>query len=495
MSVQVITGNNTNNVANVNDNYQLCVSTETDVDNNPKYIGVVKVFSENVTGTYMSSNRLDSMETDDDYRIRTSQDVILDDELFNYTAQSTGKHTIVAAAVTLAPSWTTNGYNTNPTSIVATTTGATLQTYAMFGIIGSATLSLDAEISFTNLPVSNTIIDFGFFSGASSNPFAPTDGAYFRLNSNGLEGVINYGGNEVSTGTFPLSNGAGRWIYDINKKYQFILYVTITKVSFWIDGELIGSIPTPHGQGAPYLSATLPFRIRHAIVGGAASSALNCILTRYNIRMGGAFGSQDLLEMTSRIYGSYQGLSGGTIGSLQFGTVTTGSIVPPTPAAITNTTAALGAGLGGMFYETTSIAAGTDGVLSSYQVPAGTTLIQGRRLILFGVGIQSFVQTGTIGGPWVAKFYIAYGHTAVSLATAVSGSTRAPIRVPIPIVQTVTINQAVSTRVSQNIGYYKFPQPIYVNPGQFVQLVTTKVGVTGGTGAVAHSIVFDYSWE
>lgn len=494
MSIQIIDGENTTNSVNVNNNYQLHIATEKDSDNKKIYIGSLKMFSENVAGDYIGSPILLSPETDDDYRLRISKDTLLDDELFNYAAQNTYKHTVIAAATNLVPSWTTGGYNTNPTSIVTTTSGATLQTYAQFGVIGSTTLSLDMELSFTALPVSNSIIDFGFFLGATTNPFAPTDGVYFRLNSGGLQGIINYGGSELSTGVFKLSSG-DRWIYELNRKYQYILYVAITAVYFWLDGELLGKIETPSGQGTPYLSAALPFRIRHAIVGGAASGPLNCIMTRYNIRMGGGFGGTRLDGTSPRIFGSYQGLSGGTLGSLQFGTVTTGSIVAPTAAVITNTTAALGTGLGGTFYETPSVALNTDAIIDSYQVPAGSTVVQGRRLVVSGVSIQSFVQTAIAGGTYSSRFYISFGNTAVSLATAESSTTKAPRRIMTPILQKVGVS-AVSTIVTQNIGSFKFTDKIYINPGEFIALVKTNIGPNvGTTGTIAHIVVWDYTWE
>ena len=43
----------------------------------------------------------------------------------------------------------------------------------------------------------------------------------------------------------------------------------------------------------------------------------------------------------------------------------------------------------------------TDGILMSYQVPAGTVNIAGKRLKITGVKMTSFVQTAMTGGPLV----------------------------------------------------------------------------------------------
>ena len=500
MSVKIV-GSSSGNIAEVNSANQLKIVPETNAISNSANIGGVRNFSENDQGSITGNAYLLSPETDDDYRMRVSQDIILDDELFNYTTQNTGKHTIIAAATNLAPSWTGSGYNTNPTGVTTTTSGATLKTYAMFSYVGTGTLSLDTELSFTAQPTSNTIVDWGLFQPGASNPFAPTDGVYFRLNASGLQGVLNYNGSETSTGVFPLSNGTGTWVYTNNKKYQYILYVTTKDVEFWVnDGSgavLLGELNIPAGQGTAFISTSQPFAIRHAIAGGAAGSSLSATLSRYNIRLGGIGMTTSLGDMGNRTLGSYQGLSGGTMGSLVGGTVTTGTLVNPTAAVPTNTTAALGTGLGGQFWETVSLAVNTDGIISSYQVPAGSTTVQGRRLKLYGVMLNSHVQTVVAGGPYVAQFQLAFGHTAVSLQTAESATTKAPRRIMLPaLTQLVTAAQAVSTMVSMpGGGYQKFEGPIYVNPGEFVQLVTKHIGTVGTTGTVAHIVQFDFEWE
>ena len=244
-----IEGNVSGNVAEVAGTNQLKIIPEVDSLENPKNIGNVRIQSVNDEGALTGNPYLLSPETDDDYRLRVSQDTILDDELFNYTSQNTGKHTIIATAVNLVPSWTAGGYNTNPTGVTTSASGATLQTYACFPIIGTGTISCDMELAFTAQPTSNTIIDFGLFYGATTNPFAPSDGAYFRLNASGLQGILNYNGTETSTGIFPLAAGAGTWAYTNNKKYQFILYISSVEVEFWVnDGngaKLLSDIAIP----------------------------------------------------------------------------------------------------------------------------------------------------------------------------------------------------------------------------------------------------------
>jgi len=137
-------------------------------------------------------------------------------------------------------------------------------------------------------------------------------------------------------------------------------------------------------------------------------------------------------------------------------------------------------GLGGTFYETATLVAGTDAIINAYQVPLGTTQSQGRRLVVWGVGLASFIQTVITTGPYCARYYIAFGHTALSLATTESATTKAPRRVMTPMVQLVTLNQAVSTFVAQTTYQFDLVDPIYVNPGEYIALVTTHIGTAAG---------------
>ncbi len=448
--------------------------------------GGVRIYSEVDTGVNTGAAKILSPEADDDYRLRVAHDTFLDQETFNYTAQNTGKHTY--ANTTLTAAWNVGNFQTNSGSATTTTTGLTFGSYAYFPLVGTATLALDAEAAFSAQPTANTVIDFGFFLRGAANPYAPTDGAYFRLTSAGLQGVINYNGTETTTSVFSFA-------YTNNKKYQFILYCTTRAVEFWINNgvstDLYGVINTPSGNGQPFAAASLPFSVRHSIVGGAAGGVIQFLLSNYNVRVGGAQFTPSMGDTGNRIYGAHQGLSGGTMGSL----ANYANSANPSAAVPTNTTAALGTGLGGQFWETASLAVNTDGIICSFQNPAGTVSVQGRRLKIKGVGLVSYVQTVIVGGPFVAQFTLAVGHTAVSLATAEAATTKAPRRVPLPFLQVVSTAQAVSTVVAQQTNFVAFDEPIYVNPGEFVALVTKHVGTVGTSGTIAHMVMFDYSWE
>jgi hypothetical protein len=484
--------------AEVNSSNQLMVVLETDASANPQNVGATRHFGENDGGALTGIPLLRSPEVDVDYRERAAADTIMDDHVFNTTAQDTGKH--IYSNTTMTNAWTAGQLTTNSGSITTTTTGTVFSTYAFFPILGTTTLATDTEIGFSAQPQSNVFIEFGIgIPGAQT--VAPTDGVFFRLNASGLQGIASFNGAEATTGIFKQAEGAENFVYQNSKRYQFICYATPVEAQFWVnDGtgaNCLGTIPLPAGQSRMCMSSAGQFFMKHRITGGAAGGLIQATMGAYNVRIGGPQMSTTLSTQGNRLNGSYQGLSGGTMGtSARVGAITTGNEANVTAAVPTTTTAALGSGLGGTFWETVSLAANTDGIIMSYQVPAGTVNYPGRRLILRGMYLTSYVQTVIVGAPYIAEYFLAFGHTAVSLATTESATTKAPRRIPLPFTQLVTAAQAVSTLVSQPTQFIDFGDaPVFINPGEFVQLCTRHIGTAGTTGTVVHRVTPIYGWE
>lgn len=447
----------------------------------PANVGGVRLFSENDAGAVSGAPTLLSPETDEDYRLRISMDTPLDEEVFNYAAQNTGKHNF--GNTTLAAVWGTGGLLFNSGSITTTTTGARLRTYATFPLIDPGTLNISSTVAFSALPVANTVIDFGLFLDGAANPFAPTDGTFFRLTSAGLFGVINHNGSELTTAAFPFT-------YTINRFYQFLIVVHERTTYFWIDNVLYRTIDTPVGQGQPYASESLPFAMRHAIVGGAAGGVLQATLKNYSVSIGGLQINDTLGEINNRIVGAYQGLSGGTLGTL----ASYANSADPTASAALSNTAALVTGLGGQFRFNAAATAVTDGIVCSFQVPAATVSTRNRRLKVNGIRIDC-VNTGAAVATTatVLQWSLAFGHTAVSLATAEAATTKAPRRIPVGLMAW-PIGAAIGAGPDRGALTLDFESPIYVNPGEFFAFVAkfiigtaTASQVIWGTATVIHS--------
>lgn len=479
-----IEGNTSGNVAEVDASNRLL--TRLPDATTPANVGGLRLFSENDSGSVTGTPSLLSPETDFDYRLRTSSDIIMDSETFNYTAQNTGKHSYTTNTATIG--WTAAGLTTNASSITTSGTSATATTYAEFPMLGSTSIYCEMEAAFSAQPVSNTTIDFGMFRRPTAHPSAPTDGIYFRLNAAGLQGVVNQNGTETSTPAFTFP-------YITAKVYQFLISCHERETTFWINGVLYGRTVTPDANGQPFLSSALPFSVRHAIVGGAAGGVIQFILRDYTVSIGGAGFSTIPSAAGNRTFGSYQGLSGGTMGSL----ATYPNSSNPTAAAPANAslTANLPAGLGGQGAVTAAAAAATDGIWGSYQVPAGTAAVQGKRLSLRGVVVDA-VNTGAAVATTATtvQFSLAFGHTNVNLGTGEAVAAKAPRRVALGYM-TWPVGAAIGQGPQAGPINISFGDaPIFVNPGEFVALVGKFLV---GTATVSQTINFVwqpvYGWE
>ena len=168
----------------------------------------------------------------------------------------------------------------------------------------------------------------------------------------------------------------------------------------------------------------------------------------------------------------------------------------PTAVALTNTTAAF-TGLGGIAAVLPTLAAASDGIVFSYQNPVPTINLAGRNLVIRGIKVQGAVSVILAGGPVIYAYAVAFGHTAVSLATAETASfanntTHAPRIVPLGI-ETYAATAAVGTLGAG--ATLQLANPIVVRPGEFVAIVARNIGTVTTTGAITIVGVFDSYWE
>jgi hypothetical protein len=212
-------------------------------------------------------------------------------------------------------------------------------------------------------------------------------------------------------------------------------------------------------------------------------------LSDYNITIGGYNFGDSMGTVGNRKYGSYQGLSGGTMGSL----ASYANSANPTAAVPTNTTSTVLTALGGQGWETDTLAVTTDGIIMSYQNPAATVNVQGRRLRLSGIKIDSFVQTALTGGGYNAQLSLCFGHTAVSLATAEAAAAKAPRRIALGSYSVAS--GAVALTQFPTIEVDLRGAEIYINPGEFIAVAKKKIGTAPSAGVISWTFTPIYSWE
>jgi hypothetical protein len=485
--------------ADVNTSRQLKVVTEVDAAANPGNVGGTRTYGENDQGTVTGVTRLASGEIDFDYRARVSQDLLLDDHIFNYVAQDTGKH--LSGNGTITNAWTVGNFTTNSANSAAPAAGAFggLATYACFPNNGTQTLACDATVAFSAQPTTNTFIEFGF-AGANYVPAntAPTDGVFARLSSAGLFLVAASASTET-VAVAPLTGGTGTWAYTEDKKYQFIVYMAAAVAQLWVnDGTgavLLVNIPMPSAQGRIAAGQGMRFFFNQRVVGGAAGGAIQGKMGAYNIRLGGSNLSSIPSTQGNRIYGSYQGASGGTMGSL----ATYPNSANPTAAAPINTALAanLPGGLGGQGAVIAAATSAVDGIWSSYQVPVPTVSVPGRRLVIRGI-VLDLVNMGAAVATTatVIQFSLAFGHTNVNLATAEAVNAKAPRRVGIGFASWAIGAPIGDQPKAGNILFDTGDAPIFVNPGEHVALVG-KFMLGTATASQVINFVYQplYGWE
>ena len=456
----------------------------------PDYTGGVRLFSENDTGTVTGEPYLQSPETDDDFRLRIAQECVLDEETFNYTAQNTGKAAYRNTAMTIG--WTANGMSLNSGAITTIGSGVSFSTYPVHTMHGLASTYLQVSASFnvSTFPT-NTTLDFGFFLANTANPYNPTDGVYFRVTSAGLFGIINFNGTETVNGPFVASFGGSNWAPTIGEKYGFLIAVSEAYVEFWIDNVLMGEIQTPLSQGQPFQAASLPVSVRMAIGGTPASAGMQFLVSDYTVSVGGPNTTDRLSVIGNRIFGSYQGLSGGTMGTL----ASYANSANPTSAAGSNTAANV-TGLGGQGAINAAAAAATDFIMCSYQNPAGTVSVQGRRLVVRGVKIDAINMGAAVATTSTTiALSLAFGHTAVSLATTEAAAAKAPRRIPLGFMYW-PVGAPIGATSNAGDIYMNFDSPVYVNPGEFISVAMKFVaGTATGSQSIWYHVTFDYGWE
>lgn len=447
--------------------------------------GLSAIISENDAGT-ITTRSMRAPYTSIPRRLTVGMDTVLFDDSFGNTAQDTSRWRTATTTFTLAQA---SGYVVLNSGAV-TTTGASqiYQSYRYIPLYGGAPLIVDMHVSITAAPPTNWTFEAGLF--ATTQPFAATypalDGVHFRMNSTGLIGVLNYNGTETVSGTLIA---AGSILVNQNIKLRIV--ISHKFVEFWAANNttgilvLLGTVNVPAANGQPIASASLPvsFRLNQP---GTASAGVSAKISDVFVHLGDMLSSKPWShQMASIGQTAYEGQPGGTLGSTA---LLTNSLAPGAGAAMTNTAASLGSGLGGQFTALPTLAQNTDGIVCSYQNPFGSVSAAPRTLYITGVSVKGIVLVIFTGGPVYYLYSLAYGHTAVSLATAEGIAAKAPRRIALGL-ETYVVTAPVGT-VGQGVSV-KFETPIVVNPGEFIALVAKNLGTVTSLGNIMFSVTFD----
>ena len=466
-----IEGNTSGNVVEVDTNHQLNTTTTTTAN----LAGFTTLGSEIDKGTVTGSRFVNEIYSSNDYRLTVGMCTPLFDYQFISAAQDTNfwyyKFTTMTAT-------SPGGFLLLNAILTATIgTGVYMQTWRYFKLLAGGELFVDMGINITAAPIENQVAEFGLFLGTVTT--VPADGAYYRLSSAGLIGIVNNAGTETPTGVIPVTLVPGT-------NYQLGINITQESVEFWIDEVIGAKIHVPSGNGNPFASLALPICLQQrnsGAISGSPQMQLKCAsvhVEQDDLALGAPYS-----HIQAAAGMQYQGQPGGTQGPDNYYTA---SVAPVVFAWVAAATGAM-AGLGGIAVCNPTTAAATDGIIFSYQNPVGSITQTPRTLVITGVQAQSAVSTVLANTSALALAYsIGFGHTAATLATTTSttfatATTKAPRIIPIGF-ETYAINAAVGVIGSAGITLDLTQSPIVVNPGEYVALVVRNVGGVTTSGAI-----------
>lgn len=419
--------------------------------------------------------------------LKNAQTELLWDDTFNALAQNTAKYQFAATTQTGSQA---GGYLILNTSAITTiNTNSGIKTWRTFPLFAKSETRCNISLMLTQVPQANNLIEFGLIDAVLTTRVAPLDGVFFRYNAAAeLRGVISYAGVETQTAAITPPSAS------VN--HDFLIVVNTNGVIFYIDDVKVGQIilatdaPT---LGQPTSAANLPLMVRTYHGASAPALATQVKVSDVFVTILGPQLTRNWSEQKAGMgHMAYQGQNGGTMGSA----ANYANSANPTAAVPTNTTAALGSGLGGQFWETVTLAANSDGIIQSFQNPVPSVNLTGRNLIIRGLTYQCYNQVALATVAFNKQQSLAFGHTAVSLATAeaasflAGGTTKAPRRIALGVIQPVAAVNTVYPQYS-----VKFDSPIVVAPGEFVALVSKNVGTVPATGVIAWMVNYDAYYE
>ncbi len=419
---------------------------------------------------------------------------ILWDDTFNATAQNINKYRFANASSMIGAQ--ASGYmtlNAAP-SVTTASANAALQTFKVFPLFGKSELRVSMSARYNQAPQANAVTEWGLFTATLPGTAAPTDGCFFRLNASAeFRGVCSFNGTETQTSAITAPSA--------NVNHDYLLVIQTNTVLFIVDGVVSGTLSMltdAPAQGQPLIQGSVPITFRHYNTATPPGLATQFGVTDVFVTSMGPDLARDF-ETAKAGFGHMA--NQGQNGNAALGTSANMlNAATPAASALTNTAISTGSpvGLGGVAHVLPTLAVGTDGILFSFQNPVGSVTQTPRNLIIKGVVVSGAVDVILTGGGLVYATSLAYGHTAISMATAdlgsfVTGTTKAPRRIWIGTMSCIAA-AAVGVALSNPINM-TFDSPIVVAPGEFVAITIRNQGVVTTLGSVIFTAAFDAYYE
>ena len=453
-----IEGNTSGNIAEVDANHNLNVVTPiTEIQ-----AGFVTISSEIDAGSITGVRAVKALEATEDYRLRVGVDTLLMSETFSSTTLNTSIWTAPVNGsgftIVITAGWCT----LNSGASVTSPADARLQTWRYFPVFGTFGTYFEMVCAFSQAPQTYNTTEWG--AGIATGTSAPTDGAFFRIASDQtFKCILSYGGSETASSALSFNDLIG-----VNTSRHFIITVSDNSVDYWIDDVKIATLPRPAANPYTVASGSLPIFVRTYNTVGTPTLPQQIKVGQVTV----SIADSSVAKPWSHVMAGagnmcYQTTSGGAaVGQTAQLTISAN----PSAQTPTATTAALGAGLGGVFIANIAgLAVTTDYIISSYLNPAGTATAPGRTLYITGCKFDA-VNMGAINltTPLTWAVGIHAGSNNVNPVTAESATAKASRRIPIGV-QTCAVNAAIGIPATPSVSADFSQAPIVIQQGEYIQ--------------------------
>lgn len=433
MSV-IVKGGSSGNLAEVDAAGELSVGLTA----NPTTAGYVKVASPQGVPLNISNNGY----------VFTGQDTLLFSDQVEGTTLNTNLWGPATTTMTVAQS--AGFIQLNSGAVTTASAAAQITTNKQFNLNGGHPMVVEFAAAISVGPQANATVEMGI--GLASGTTAPTDGAFFRIGSNSIVGVMSFGGVETTT--------AAMTVPSLNDTHEFVVFIDSDSVLFVIDRATIVTLARPTNQPYPTNATRMPVFAR--VYNGASAPAI-----APTFKIGQILVSQTFLNMnrdwatTLVSFGRTAAQSPATT----FGqTANFTNSTAPTNATLSNTTPGY-ATLGGRFAYAAVAGAATDYALFGYQVPAGF------QLFVTSVNINAVVTGAAVATTaTILDWGLGLNASAASLATADGTGTWGPRRLALGQMGWV-VGDAIGRAGAQLSGTYT--PPLVVDSGRYLHVILT----------------------
>jgi hypothetical protein len=463
---------------------------------NPAYAGYTQPLNI-ITGTDSSVNlRLPNISVEGRQHVALDRPVLY----INFAGSGTPANAIpqdalkqTATTMTASAGSTAGGFLwLNSGAITTTATGIAYQTYGTFPTFGG----YGTRYEFQAMPINcNTAVNKVLELGAGLITDAKTDGLLdgfcFRWTKSGtFIGVISINGTEYQTS--PLS------VPSDNILHRFTINVNQLGCEFYVDQVLQTILTIPASAVGPGYNTNPPLLMRIYNAVAIPSLAPQVKISEIWISQAGIDWQKPWSHIVAGMSQHGANVPFGTaIGESAASFVN--SVAYVVAGAATNTALVVGhaASLGGITQfvaQATNVAAAGDNIITSFQIPAQSATQASKRYVCTGVHITGMNNGAVVATtPTTLLWGVAWGHTAISLATGEGVAAKAPRHMKVGT-QYFPIGAVIGQ--SANDINITFANPFVVNPGEYIASTCRFImGTATASQYITASVTFEGYWE